>query len=165
MKRLLGWGLALALAPAWGGTLAADEPTATAPAHPPRIDIDRLFDVPESALPSRPIRRGGRDREGWQDAFERARNDVSVLETRIDEIEAKLHAFVQPDNQYSPLGGAARSDPQVTKLRQQLDRDRQSLETARRRLRDLDIEAALAGVPSDWRKPSPPPPAPPDDGR
>jgi hypothetical protein len=41
----------------------------------------------------------------------------------------------------------------VLKVRAQLRRDRQSLEASRQRLRDLDVEASLAGVPEDWRKP------------
>ncbi len=46
-------------------------------------------------------------------------------------------------------------DPEVQKLRAQLRRDRKSLETARRRLRDLQVEASLAGVPDGWHTPDP----------
>ena len=42
------------------------------------------------------------------------------------------------------------TDPEVLKLRAQLRRDRQSLEASRQRLRDLRVEASLAGVPEDW---------------
>ena len=53
----------------------------------------------------------------------------------------------------SPTGGGMPSDPEVLRLRAQLRRDRQSLEAARQRLRDLDVEASLAGVPDDWMQP------------
>ena len=37
--------------------------------------------------------------------------------------------------------------------RPELRRDRQSLETARQRRRELEVEASLAGVPEAWRHP------------
>jgi hypothetical protein len=39
----------------------------------------------------------------------------------------------------------------VLKLRAALKRDRQSLEAARQRLREIEVEASLAGVPDAWR--------------
>jgi hypothetical protein len=41
----------------------------------------------------------------------------------------------------------------VLKARAQIQRDRQSLDAAERRLRDLKVEASLAGVPPDWQAP------------
>ena len=52
--------------------------------------------------------------------------------------------------QYSPLGGGVATDPEMLKLRAQLRRDEETLETAKRRLRDLEVEASLAGVPREW---------------
>ena len=48
-------------------------------------------------------------------------------------------------------GGGPSASPLSFKLRQKLKEDRESLEEAERALRELRIEADLAGVPLDWR--------------
>ena len=63
-----------------------------------------------------------------------------------------IRAAAPDDWSFSPTGGGMPSDPEVLRLRAQLRRDRQSLEAARQRLRDLDVEASLAGVPDGWKQ-------------
>ena len=89
---------------------------------------------------------------GWQDEFRRAREEVSDLEGKVEAGQQHLRSAAGGESNYSPAGGEA-TDPEVLKLRAQLRRNRQSLEASRQRLRDLDVEASLAGVPEDWRKP------------
>ena len=48
-------------------------------------------------------------------------------------------------------GGGGSPSPLSFKLRQQLKSQRQELEAADKALRDLGIEANLAGVPKEWR--------------
>src|SRR5215831_16751181 len=116
------------------------------------IDLDTLLHPSATALQPTGKVLGGRDQKGWQAEFKRARQEVSDLEGKIEAEQNKMRSISGGDWQYSPAGGEA-TDPEVLKLRATLKRDRQSLEASRQRLRDLDVEASLAGVPEDWRKP------------
>jgi hypothetical protein len=95
---------------------------------------------------------GGRDQKGWREEFRRARQEVSDLEGKVEAGQQHLRSAATGEWNYTPAGGDA-TDPEVLKLRAQLRRDRQSLEASRQRLRDLDVEASLAGVPEAWRQP------------
>ncbi len=164
---VLAW-LALLASPAYvvaeGEVVAAEgadvaEPEAPADSAPeatpetgaPSLGLDRLL-RPRGTLPPQTLGFGARNRQEWVDAFEQARLEVDVLESRIEVAQEKLRQASSGNWSYSPTGGEA-SDPEVLRLRAELRRDRQSLETARRRLRDLDVEASLAGVPQSWREP------------
>jgi hypothetical protein len=48
-------------------------------------------------------------------------------------------------------GGSQSASPLSFKLRQKLKADREALEAAEKAVRELDIEANLAGVPKEWR--------------
>ena len=134
------------------GEDVASQPEAPAPpSAAPLLDLDRLL-RPRGAPPSRPAGYGARNQQEWSDAFEHARLEVAVLETRIEVAQEKLRKASSGNWSYSPMGGGPPTDPEVLRLRAELRRDRQSLETARRRLRDLDVEASLAGVPESWRE-------------
>lgn len=122
----------------------------TAPKKP--LGLDRLLNP--GVVSAQPTGKyyGGRDQKGWQEEFRRAREEVSDLEGKVEAGQQHLRSAAAGEWNYSPAGGEA-TDPEVLKLRAQLRRDRQSLEASRQRLRDLDVEASLAGVPEDWRKP------------
>jgi hypothetical protein len=129
----------------------APEPDPDAP-PPKSLDLDRLLHP--SAVRMQPTGKtyGGRDQKGWQDEFKKARQEVSDLEGKVEAGQQHLRSASSGEWNYSPAGGEV-TDPEVLKLRAQLKRDRQSLEASRQRLRDLDVEASLAGVPQDWLKP------------
>ena len=95
---------------------------------------------------------GGRDRAEWRDQFASANVEVADLESKVEVNQQRLRENTAGDWNYTPAGGEA-TDPEVLKLRAQLRRDRQSLEAARQRLRDLRVEASLAGVPESWLAP------------
>ena len=142
-------------APPSGGE-AAPEDAAPAPKTKPSapLDLDRLL-RPPGVAPTTPTAEpalGGRDRAEWRDEFANANAEVADLESKVEVNQQRLRANTAGDWNYSPAGGEA-SDPEVLKLRAQLRRDRQSLEAARQRLRDLRVEASLAGVPEVWLKP------------
>jgi hypothetical protein len=84
--------------------------------------------------------------------FERESLEVADLEAKVEVSQNRLRQTASGDWNYSPAGGQA-TDPEVLKLRAQLRRDRQSLEASRQRLRDLRVEASLAGVPAEWLAP------------
>ncbi len=128
--------------------------TAPAPRSTPSIGLDRLLRPPGGILAPRPDRApGGRDREDWQRRFAEARTEVRELRVSVDEVQDRMRDASSGSYSYSPAGASETYDPEVLKLRAQLQRDRQSLETAERRLRDLEVEASLAGVPPSWQQP------------
>ena len=100
-----------------------------------------------SALP------GGRSEDEWRLEFSDAQLQVEVLQERVRETQQKIRESSTGEWGYTPTGSGMPSDPEVLKLRAEIKRDRQSLEAAQTRLRDLDVEASLLGVPDPWREP------------
>jgi hypothetical protein len=142
---------------------AAEESTAVEgqadpAARKPSLSIDSLLRPRAGSARPAPPRppteelHGGRNREGWAKAFEDARAEVKDGEERVEKTRKKIGEKSQGGYTYSPLGGTDTSttDPEVIKLRAQLTRDRKDLEAARSRLRDLQVEASLSGVPQEW---------------
>ena len=118
----------------------------------PSLNLERLLRPPRVAGP--PLERpGGKDRDTWTAEFSRLRAEVTELEGQIARAQDQIREAAPDDWSFSPTGGGMPSDPAVLRLRAQLRRDRQSLEAARQRLRDLDVEASLAGVPEGWKQP------------
>ena len=130
-------------------------PSADARARQPSLDLDSLLrprgDFEESRKPGKPELRGGRDREEWHKAFSEAQLEVSELQGRVAELQQQVRDASGGEWNFTPIGGGIPSDPEVLKLRAQLKRDRQSLEAAQDRQRDLEVEASLASVPDSWR--------------
>jgi hypothetical protein len=133
------------------------------PSGAPNLALDRLLDPRAGASASGergPERPGGKDRETWQRQFAEANAEVVQLRSRVEESQRKMRAAAgDTAYSYSPAGGGETYDPDVLKTRAQLQRDRQSLQTAERRLRDLKVEASLAGVPVEWQTVQEPAPA------
>ncbi len=126
------------------------EPSAPAPSPTQNLDLERLLRPRVPATVATEQTYGGKDRAAWEEQFKRAREEVTDLEGKVDFTQDRLREAAAGDWNYSPAGGEA-TDPEILKLRAQLRRDRQSLEAARQRLRDLQVEASLAGVPEEWR--------------
>jgi hypothetical protein len=153
---LVAW-LALAGAPAHGQDGTKDDASATArPAGSggAPLDLDKLLNprVGE-ARPAAATKPGGKDRETWRKQFDDAYTEVRQLRAKVDESQRKMRSAAGDANySYSPTGGTETYDPEVLKARAQIQRDRQSLEAAERRLRDLKVEASLAGVPPAWQQ-------------
>lgn len=128
----------------------------------PALSLDSLLSPRTGEWEKKATLRGGRDRETWRREFSDARGEVRQLEGQVGEVQERLRqASSGGDWAYSPAGAGEAVDPEVMKLRAQLRRDRASLETARSRLRDLEVEASLAEVPDHWIEPDPAPdPAP-----
>jgi hypothetical protein len=117
----------------------------------PPLDLDRLLRIPPGGVAA-PDLRGGKDRSTWQSEFAEAHAEVEELERRITETQAKLRETAPDDWSFTPSGAGVPSDPEILALRASLRRDRQSLDAARQRLRELEVEASLAGVPDSWRQ-------------
>lgn len=117
-------------------------------------DLNRLLRVPSSTDLGlkRVEERGGKDRAAWGESFSSVRAEIIDLEARIDRTQASLRERAPDDWGFTPTGGGGPPvDPEVLKLRAQLKRDRESLDAARQRQRDLEVEASLAGVPDHWK--------------
>jgi hypothetical protein len=153
----IAWSLVLLLARSASGAPPAVEvpeperPVASTPVPGPPLDLERLLRVPPGAVAT-PERRGGRDRATWESEFAKSRREVVELEERITDVQQKLRETVPDDWTFTPSGGGIPSDPEVLKLRATLRRDRQSLKAAQQRMRDLEVEASLAGVPESWKR-------------
>lgn len=122
------------------------------PPSMPALDLERLL-RPPSQVSAPPLRYGGQSRETWVNRFGRARLEIEDLEHRIAGTQDSLREAAPSDWGFTPTGGGQPSDPEVLRLRARLRRDRQTLETAEQRLRDLEVEASLAGVPDAWMSP------------
>lgn len=149
--------LALGVPPA--GLLAQDGADEERPsgASTPNLDLGDLLRPrpdfePSAPRPSSELM-GGKDEAAWRETFGQARSEVSTLEARVAKTQEELRALSGDAGEYSfsPIKGGEHQDPEVQRLRVELKRDRQSLDTARARLRDLEVEASLAGVPDAWR--------------
>lgn len=121
-----------------------------APNPQPQLDLERLLRIPPGGVAT-PDLRGGKDRETWEAEFAEAHGEVRELKARIAETQQELRELAPDDWAFTPTGGGVPSDPETLKLRADLRRDRQSLEAARQRLRELQVEASLAGVPDVWK--------------
>lgn len=100
--------------------------------------------------------RGGREREVWYRDYQDALSEVDLLKEAVDATQERMRRASGGSVTYSPVGAAETHDPEVVKLRAQLKRDRQSLETARSRLREIEVEASLGEVPDNWLHEPPP---------
>ena len=132
----------------------AGEPEAYPRKSRPSIGLDSLL-RPRGQLPIEPRDevldvRGGRDRETWYRDYQEALVEVSDLKDTVDATQERMRRASGGSLTYSPMGAAETHDPEVVKLRAQLKRDRQSLDAARSRLREIEVEASLAEVPDSW---------------
>ncbi len=119
----------------------------------PSIGLDSLLRPRGPArAPVKPAEPGGRDREDWENAFSEVRAEIRLLEAQLEEARGEVRERSQGAYQYSPIGGTSDtpSDPEILKLRAQLKRDKKALEAAQSRLRELQVEASLSGVPDEW---------------
>ena len=156
------WLLLLSAAPAPAGAEEPPAPSEEAGAEAaagggPALDLGNLL-RPRGPFDSKPRQSGdlrsGRDERAWRQAFAEARAEVAGLEEKVTAAQEQIRkATGGAGYNFSPVGVGESVDPDVQRLRAQLKRDRRSLDTARSRLRDLDVEASLAGVPDAWREP------------
>ncbi|HVP28004.1 MAG TPA: hypothetical protein VMW35_02435 [Myxococcota bacterium] len=159
----LVWSVAAACGPA-----RAAEPAAPAPAKAESatgaatsetgqgVDLDRLLKLPSSGDYGME-KRGGATRAEWRSRFREARGDVDKSKKKLGTLQDKLdQAASESDSPWRfvpPGASAAPSDnTENFSLTEAIRREKSELQRAEKRLRDLDVEANLAGVPADWRE-------------
>ena len=147
--------LALVAITAIGAPAIAAGPTA----DPGGPDLDQLLKLPTSAEYATE-KKGGATRSEWRQRFHEARTSVKTSEDALKKAQDELAevAGSKDDWQFTPPGlpaGAGEEDSTSSfKLRQEVKRQRSEVDRSKARLRDLEVEANLAGIPEDWRDPS-----------
>ncbi len=126
--------------------------TATVPA-PPAGSLDRLLQLPES-LDYGVERRSGSTRGEWRTRFRDARGALEQARAALAKAQQQLEGVAEESDAWllAPPGVTEGTDaPLSYRLRQEIRRQRGEVKRAEQRLRDLEIEAELAGVPPEWR--------------
>ena len=145
---LIGW--------IWPGAgAAADEA-----ADPPKvISLDQLMKLPDS-LQVETLRRGSYTRAEWHARFIAAEGEVLAAEAAVEEAMGEVEELAGQTSNWkmaSPLAdvGASEEDnaPLNYGLKQKIRRGRIEVERSERALLELEIEANLASVPEEWRRP------------
>jgi hypothetical protein len=177
----LGWSLLLAATLAWTAPGWAEEAPAVDEAteersHGPAIvvpnsattreprgksdpGLDALLHLPSGFLGAGSRSVAGAGEAEWRRRFDRAQSDIDETAENLTQTKKELDSAAEGSgaSQWSvaPPGGGSSGGPSGSplsfKLRQKLKEDRQALENADRAMRELRIEADLAGVPADWR--------------
>jgi hypothetical protein len=144
----LGAALALLAAAAWG-----EEPIAERPGGEP-AGLERLLKLPESRS-YEVDRRGGLSRGEWRTRFLELRTSLDGERKALAAAQARLdEAAVSASNwQMAPIPGmeASPDAPLDYQLRLEIRRRKSEIERLEKKLRELEIEANLAGVPEEWR--------------
>jgi hypothetical protein len=138
------FGLVLAAVVAGPGPRAAAQP-----------GLEKLLKIPDTGSYSTDVR-GGASRAEWRQRFHDARTAVDAAEKALAASQAKLATVAgeKSEWQFSPPGMPSQPSEDSSsnfQLREQVRRQRGEVDRARARLRELDVQANLAGVPVDWR--------------
>ena len=152
-------------------------PTRSAPSGAPGPGLDALLQLPSGYGVQSGPRVAGTTEAEWRRRFAKARQELALAEQQLAATKKELDEeagsggasqwAVAPPGASNSGGGAGgpNNSPVSFRLRQALRDQREDVEQKKRALRDLGIEADLAGVPADWRGSSaseaaPPAPAP-----
>ncbi|MFB3118270.1 MAG: hypothetical protein ACE1ZP_05840, partial [Myxococcota bacterium] len=133
------------------GAVAADGEVESPPGS---VTLDQLLTLP-LALPADSGQRAGQTRAEWNSRFAEAESAVETAKTDLDESLDKLSELVGKKGNWkiaAPGVQAAVDDdsPADYGLKQQIRRNREEVVRTERALRDLIVEANLAGVPKNW---------------
>ncbi len=130
---------------------------AVAPAPAPVVPLERLMKLPTGFTPKVEKRRGGGEAE-WRERFRTAREELERSRAALSRSKQELSELASSSDAWTlapPVGGAsqmAADAPLDYQLRQRMNRERDAVARAEKGLRDLEVEANLAGVPEAWRR-------------
>jgi hypothetical protein len=124
--------------------------------------IESLLQLPEGFITTSPYSVAGASETEWRRRFRTANSALSEAKTSLAATKQELDgvAVGGGSSQWSvaPPGGggndgppSASTSPLSFRLRQQLRADRERIDTTEKAMRELRIEADLAGVPRSWR--------------
>jgi hypothetical protein len=129
---------------------------AEAESPPESVTLDRLLTLP-SVLPLESSERGGLTRAEWSSRFAAAEAGVVTAQADLDESLGKLSEMVGKAGNWKVGAPGVQVDPNDNSpvnygLKQEIRRKREDVVRAERKVRDLIVEANLAGVPENWYK-------------
>ena len=134
------------------GEMAADSKPTNAPEG--GAQLDQLLKLPEGQSFG-VERRGGLSRGEWRTRFSEVQDALGTERKGLAEAEARLdHTAGSTSNwKVAPVPGLQPSPdaPLDYQLRVEIRRHKSEIERLERKLRQLEIEANLAGVPPEWR--------------
>lgn len=137
-----------------GDEAKAPDTPAQNPAPP--VAYDALFRLPSDTEPHPQPAGAPLDRKRWEDRFAASRGDLDNARSQLAKAQADLEALAhKTDSWQMAAPGAqptAENSPVSYKLRQDIRKYREDVGRAERRLRELEVEASLAGVPPEWQK-------------
>jgi len=123
-----------------------------------RVDLDRLLRLPDS-VEYDVEERGGATADEWRGRFRRARQEVAAARERVQRAQEELRDEASSESAWNVappgLGAVSQGSSEGTsnyKLSMALRRAKEDLARAERALRQLTVEANLAGVPESWRQ-------------
>ncbi|HEU4431280.1 MAG TPA: hypothetical protein VFT98_21150 [Myxococcota bacterium] len=150
----LAFVLASAVARAEGEGEPAPSATEPPAESKPGVALDQLLTLPEDRTYA-VDRKGGMTRGEWRTRYGEVRADLQKERAALAVTQDKLDDASGAQWSVNPIPGAE-SDPSKSpvdfQLRTELRRHREEIERLERKLRQLDIEANLAGVPEEWRR-------------
>ena len=154
----------LALGLAAAGVAGAEEPVVPEPERGPAaatpqpagtgVALDQLLTLPSNRSYT-VERKGGLTRGEWRTRYGEVRGDLAKERAAYEETQGKLEDAAGGQWSVNPIPGAEQDtskNPVDFQLRTQLRRHREEIDRLERKLRQLDIEANLAGVPEEWRR-------------
>jgi hypothetical protein len=105
--------------------------------------------------PEDSARRGGHTRDEWRERFDDARGEIDEHRAALDRARAELKEMVGEKGSWQMAApgmpaAAAEDTPVSYQLREEIRRERDEMDRAEKRLRELEVEASLAGVPREW---------------
>ena len=143
-----------------GGSLSAPPARGQDAAAPSgSVGLDQLLRIPAD-LEFDVEKRGGLTRSEWIARYDEARASLLAARAGLADAQERLSKFAgRKDNwNMAPPGlpvEAAESGGDTYRLREEVHRWRAEIERAEGRLRELEIQASLAGVPDGWRGTNP----------
>jgi hypothetical protein len=155
--RLAAMALLIGLA---GPIAAGEEKAAPAPAAEPApapVAYDALFRLPSDGA-AQPKEGAPLDRKRWEERFTAVRGDLDTARQQLAKAQSDLESLAHKSDSWQMAAPGAQptaeNSPVSYKLRQDIRKYREEVGRAERRLRELEVEASLAGVPPEWREPT-----------
>jgi hypothetical protein len=142
------------------GGSRAEEPAPDSPPvreAPPSVGLDALLRLPSGPIPAAGEELESSDRQQWEERFADVRSELLDAQTKLSNAQSELEEIARDSESWQMAAPGAQHDPETSpisfKLRNEIRRYREEISRAERRLRELEVEASLAGVPPEWRRP------------
>lgn len=150
----LAAALALGFLLLHGATLRAEEASDTPSEPAPQVDLDALLKLPDS-MHYDVETKGGATPGEWRERFVALRAQLAHEREMLQRAKLSLEQAASGADAwtFSPAGiGNVTDSPVDYQLREKIRRGEAEVARLERELRELEVEANLAGVPEEWRQ-------------